>query len=370
MSSKRTGGRVLVLDYVVGGVDEISHLIDDDLFLSECLAGLDSEIEIKTSAGSAGNVSSNLGVRATALRSLGWLGFLPRLQKIVRLLAVRPGRDVTDIVFTVFEELPTLLFMLLHPRKRVHLIFHNNLSLERKQRHPRLNPMLIKAVAKRASSLMVSSEHQEDLLISLSPDVQDSKIVFKPHHMLGYSRTRLPLAERSNRLLYLGPVSVRKPVEPVIDLIKADVDGKFRYVMKNMVGITDEQRQFLEDHPNVDFSTEFLDDDAFYEAIGTAALLISTHNQLFEGKLSGPISDAIASGTPVIANRMSPHDEMFEQFGDMGYLVDYADPRWAGRLLSVDYQTDFDTFERHMVLCRENSSMENIREIFRVRFEG
>jgi glycosyltransferase involved in cell wall biosynthesis len=207
-------------------------------------------------------------------------------------------------------------------------------------------------------------------LKEIYPGVQDSKIVHKPHHMLGYSRTRLPLAERANRILNLGPVSVRRPVEPVIDLIKADVDGKFRYVMKNMSGLSDEQRRFLGNHPNVDFSTEFLDDDAFYEAIGTAALLISTHNQLFEGKLSGPISDAIASGTPVIANRMSPHDEMFEQFGDMGYLVDYDDRGWIERILSADYKSDFGTFEQHMALCRENSSMENIREILRLRFEG
>jgi glycosyltransferase involved in cell wall biosynthesis len=370
VSFKQTDGRVLVLDYVVGDVDEISHLIDDDVFLSECLAGLDSQLAIKTSPGSARNVASKLKVHATALGSFGWLGFSPRLQRLVRLLAVRPGRDVTDVVFTVFEELPTLLFMLLHPRRRVHLIFHNNLSLERKQRHPRLYPMLIKAVAKRASSLMVSSQHQVGLLKQIYPAVQDSKIVEKPHHILGYSRTRLPLLERSNRLLYLGPVSIRKPVEPVIDLIKADVDGKFRYVMKNMVGITEEQKRYLESHPNVDFSTEFLNDGAFYEAIGSAALLISTHNRLFEGKLSGPISDAIASGTPVIANRMSPHDEMFDEFGDMGYLVDYDDPRWVQQVLSIDLQSDYDTLEPHMALCRENSSMENMREIFRVRFES
>jgi len=370
VSSKRTGGRVLIVDYLVGDVDEISHLIGDDVFLSECLAGLDSRLEIKTSPGSARNVAAKLGVRATALGSFGWLGFLPRLQQIIRLLTVRPGRDVTDIVFTVFDELPMLLFMFLHPRKRVHLIFHNNLSLERKQRHPKLYPMLAKAVAKRASSLMLSSEHQEGLLKEIDPDVRESAIVHKPHHMIGYARTRLPLADRSNRLLYLGPVSVRKPVESVIDLIKADVDSKFLYVMKNMTGITDDQKQFLDGHPNVDFSTEFLDDDAFYEAIGGAALLISTHNRLFEGKLSGPISDAIASGTPIVANRMSPHDEMFDQFGDMGYMVDYDDPGWVERILSIDLQSEFDTFEQHMALCRENSSMENIREIFRVRFEG
>ena len=370
MSSKRKDGRVLVLDYIVGDVDEISHLIDDDVFLSECLLGLDPGLEIKTSTGSAGNVSSKLEVRAAALRTLGWLGFSSRIQQIVRLLMVRMDRDVTDVVFPVFDELSTLLFMLAHPRKRVHLIFHNNLSLERKQRQPKLYPMLMKAVAKRAKSLMLSSEHQVELLREIYPEVQDSKIVQKPHHILGYSRTRLPLADRSNRLLFLGPVSVRKPVEPVIDLIKADVDGKFRYVMKNMVGITDEQTQFFEGHPNVDFSSEFLDDDAFYETIGGAALLISTHNRLFEGKLSGPISDAIASGTPVIANRMSPHDEMFDEFGDMGYLVDYDDPGWVERFLSTDYQSDFDTFKQHMALCRENSSLENIREIFRARFEG
>ena len=370
MVSKPTGGRVVVLDYLVGDVDEISHLVDDDVFLSECLAGLDPQLEIKTSAGSAQNVSSKSEVRATALRSLGWLGFSSRIQQIVQLIAVRMDRDVTDVVFTVFDEISTLLFMIVHRRKRVHLIFHNNLSLERKLREPKLYPMLMRAVVKRATSLMLCSEHQVSLLKEIYPDVQDSKIVHKPHHMIGYSRARLPLSDRSNRLLYLGPVSVRKPVEPVIDLIKADIDDKFRDVMKNMVGITDEQRQFLEGHSSVDISTKFLYDDEFYEAIGSAALLISTHNRLFEGKLSGPISDAIASGTPVIASRMSPHDEMFDEFGDMGYLVDYDDRGWIERILSADYKSDFGTFEQHMALCRENSSMENIREILRLRFEG
>jgi hypothetical protein len=67
---------------------------------------------------------------------------------------------------------------------------------------------------------------------------------------------------------------------------------------------------------------------------------------------------------------MSPHDEMFEQFGDMGYLVDYDDPQWVEQVLSIDVQSDFAALERHMASCRENSSMENIREIFRVRFAG
>ena len=369
MGGSHARRNVLVLNYLVGDVDEIGHLADDDVFLSACLSELSQGYELKSSRGSADNVASKMPVRTSVLGTFGWLKFSPRLQQVARLLMSKIDRNVVDVVFPAFEELPTLLFMLVHPRKRVHLIFHNNLSQERKERHPRLYPMLLKAVAKRASSLIVSSKHQIDLLREIDPDVSDSKIVLRPHHMIGYSRTLRSLAERSNRLLYLGPVSVRKPVEPVIDLIKADVDGKFRYVMKNMVGITDEQTQFLEDHPNVDFSTEFLDDDEFYAVIGNAALLISTHNRLFEGKLSGPISDAIASGTPVIANRMSPHDEMFDEFGDMGYLVDYDHPVWIERLLSASYQSEFSTFAKHLALCRENASMENIREIFRLRFE-
>jgi len=228
----------------------------------------------------------------------------------------------------------------------------------------------MKAVVKRAASAIVSSKHQIGLLKEIDPNVDESKIVLKPHHMIGYDRVRLPRESRANTVLFLGPVSVRKPVEPMIDLVSADSKNKFRYVMKNMVGITDEQKQFLSEHPNVDFSTGFMGDDDFYKAIGSAALLVSTHNRLFEGKLSGPISDAIASGTPLVVSRMSPHDEMFEEFGDMGYLVDYDQQGWIEQLLSADYDADFPVFEKNLAACREGSSMENIRVIFRSRFGG
>jgi hypothetical protein len=368
--AKKKGVRILVLNYLVGDVDEISHLIDDDVFLSECLSGIDPELELKSSPGSARNVASKLAVHTSSLGLFGWLKFSSRIQQVVRLLAAKIDRDVTDVVFPVFDELTALLFMLIHPRKRVHLIFHNNLSLERKQRHQRLHPMLMKAVVKRAASSIVSSKHQNDLLKEIDPGVDESKIIMKPHHMIGYDRTRLPREARSNTALFLGPVSVRKPVEPVIDLIRADKQNKFSYVMKNMIGITDEQQNFLTEHPNVEFSTGFMEDDVFYEAIGSAALMISTHNRLFEGKLSGPISDAIASGTPLVLNRMSPHDEMFDEFGDMGYLVDYDQVGWIDQLLTADYDSDFSAFEKNLASCREGSSMENMRAIFRSRFSG
>jgi glycosyltransferase involved in cell wall biosynthesis len=366
--AKKKDLHILVLNYLVGDVDEISHLIDDDVFLSECLSGIDPALELKSSPGSARNVASRLPVLTSSLGIFGWLKFSSKIQQIVRLLTAKVDRDVTDVVFPVFDELTALLFMLIHPRKRVHLIFHNNLSLERKQRHQRLYPILMKAVVKRATSTIVSSKHQIGLLKEIDSNIGESKIVLKPHHMIGYDRVRLPIEARGNTVLFLGPISVRKPVEPMIDLINADSKNKFQYIMKNMVGITDEQTQFLTEQPNVDFSTGFMGDDDFYEAIGSAALLVSTHNRLFEGKLSGPISDAIASGTPLVVNRMSPHDEMFDEFGDMGYLVEYDNPDWIDRLLTADFESDFPVFEKNLAACREGSSMENMRAIFQECF--
>lgn len=339
------------------------HLIDDDLFLSECLPPLATTFEIRSSPASIANIKKTLNVRAIPLWEFKGLNRLPRLQMLGK-LATLPCTGYADIVFPAFEEISTLFFMLLHPRKRVHLIFHNNISPERMDRHPLLWTLLMKKIALRATSLLVPSKFQADCLKSICPQIDSAKIFFRPLNQMGASRYRPALTARSNIIFFMGSPLSSKPTKPLIELIKKDKDRRYKYILRRMDYLDAETRVFLESQSNVDLASGYLEPDDYYRHLSEASWVLLTHNLLFQGKLSGIFCDAVASGTPIIARDMSPHDEFFERFGNMGVLVDFEDPRWCDGFLTTDFSLQLDTFQRNMAAGRESCSMEAIRNIF------
>ena len=343
------------------------HMINDDLFLVECLSPFANEVEVRSSPASIANIRTgfdkHLNVKAFPIKEFGFLRCFPRLQIIFRLLTL-PRPQYQDIFFPAFEEVSALLFMLLHPGKKVHLVYHNNLSPERRDRHPFLWVLFSKMVAVRAASLFVPSRFQSDCIKALCPQIDSSKIFFRPFDQISAPRPRLAWSERSQTIFFMGPPLDRKPIKPLIELIKKDKKRHYKYVLRRMNNIDADTRAFLDAQPNVDLASGYLDTDEYNRFFREASWVITTHNLLFEGKLSGIFCDAIASGTPLITRDMSPHDEFFERFGDMGVLVDFHDSQWCERFLTADFSSKQDDFQRNMAACRESCTMEAIRKVY------
>jgi len=354
--------KVLLVDPLA--LEERGHLIDDDLFLTSCLLTLTPHVKVLTSETSAANINSkHMGV-ANGLKSFGFLGKIGRLRSVLRVVSIRTS-GCTDVVFQSFEEAQAIVFILLHPRTRVHLIVTNNLALERSNRHPVIWRRLIRMALQRASSVIVHSEYEVCVVKDVCPVFNESRIFIKPFHQVAAKRDRPEWLERSNTILFLGPILERKPIEPVIDMIKHDSEQRFRYVLRRVDELDADQRRFLESQPNVDISSGYISDAEYYDLFSSSTLVLKTHNRLFEGKLSGPFCDAIASNTPVIATDMSPHNEYFKKFGPMGFLVDYSDPDWADEIINSDLTTLYDEFQGNMAVCREAASIEANSLVFR-----
>lgn len=350
--------------YVDPNAADKGHLLSDDRFLAECIKPLANEFLVITSRESARNLDRYLEVEVRACRFNLKNARCPRFWLICNAV-ILPSSGFSHIVFQSFEEISTLLFMLLHPHKRVHLIVTNNLRPDRRKRHPLLWRFFLKAVIGRAASIFVHCQHEIETIKKLCPEIAPHKLYIKPFHQIGYHRVCLSLQEKKRTILFVGPDQSHKKIDNVIQLIKNDVEKKFNYVFCSMREPLELQMQnFLEKQSNVKVLLGYLDNDEYYKLISEATFIILTHDNDFEGALSGIFCDAIASGTPVIARDMAPHNEFFNRFGPMGFLVDYNEPEWYNQVLSIDLAANYRAFQNNMAVCRSWCSMESIRGVF------
>ena len=363
MHKDRDAHSVLYVDPFSG--DDHNHLYDDDLFLSECIAPLTREFLVATSFASGANLRRQLNVETCETPRLNSKTLLQRF-RLLRLFLSLPCSRFQHVVFQSFEELSVLFFMFCYPSKRVHLIVTNNLRPDRFKRHPMIGPFFLCAVFRNAASVIVHSSYEVNKVKEIAPSIDSSKVFVKPFHQFGFNRVQLSWQEKSRTILFLGPACVHKKVEPVIDLINGDKERRFRYVFCSMrESMAPQTRAFLEAQNNVGLSFGYTVADEYYRLFSEAALIILTHDKDFEGTLSGAFCDAIASGTPVIARDMAPHNEFFERFGPMGFLVDYDIPEWYKHVLGADFGIIYNVFQQNMAACRASCTMEANREMFR-----
>jgi hypothetical protein len=223
----------------------------------------------------------------------------------------------------------------------------------------------MRAVLNKAASVIVHSLFEVNKVKEISPGIDSNKVFVKPFHQFGFPRVQLSWQEKSQTILFIGPECGHKKVQPVVDLINGDKERRFRYVICSMHDdIAPQTRVFLEAQKNVELSFGYTAAPEYYRLISESALIILTHDKDFEGTLSGVFCDAIASGTPVIARDMAPHNEFFERFGPMGFLLDYDVPEWYKHLLGADLEILYNVFQNNMAKCRAYSTMESIRKVF------
>jgi len=359
MAKGRASRSVLVIDPFAG---DKGHLLDDDLFWAKCLEPIAEALEIRSSPQSVERIHNRTKVRAKPLPPLKWCARFFRLRLVLMALGLScNGFD--DVFFQSFEEVSALLFMLRHRRTRVHLMVTNNLSLERVERHPLLSRLFLGAVFRRATTVFVHCHFEESLLKREYKRVKPASIMIKPFHQIGFSRTVRSWAERDQVVFFMGPLLECKPIEPVLQLIREDKTRRFRYALCGMSDMDSSVRAFLESQPNVDLRFGHLEDDEYYRRIGSAALVLLSHSDLYQGRLSGIFCDAIASGTAVITRDMAPVNEFFARFGPMGYMCDYGSEAWYSTLLRADLASSYASFQANMARCRASCSIDAIRQV-------
>ena len=359
------GGVMLVTPFGYQG----GHLVHDDIAMSEVLAGLSERFELRTSSPeSAAHVQEQLGLKAALVTSPNGYRRFFRAQMVAQAVSM-PCGGFRHVVFQSPEEVSLLAFMLRHPGKKVYIIVSHNLFQGRMDRHPVIGRFFLKTVLRKAAGVFVHCQYEADLVTQNFGVALDSVFV-TPYHKMSVPRTVLPWEKKTNQVVFFGPETSYKPLAPMVELIRRDTERRFRYVFRAMRDIDPDHRSFLEAQPNVDLGSGFVPDEEWFRLFSEAALVVLTHEKVFEGRLSGILCDAVASGTAVVARSMAPQTEFFERFGEMGFLTDFAGPEWCGRVLDTDLASLYPAFQQNMAACRESCSTEAIRDVLRRGIES
>jgi hypothetical protein len=124
--------------------------------------------------------------------------------------------------------------------------------------------------------------------------------------------------------------------------------------------------QELATYPNVEVRQSYLSQSEYQSLFDHASWVVMTHDHTFEGRLSGVFQDAIAAGTPVIAQRMSPHTDFFDQASPFGLLVNFKDPNWFAPILALKgSHPNGEAYQAAMTQVRAHCGEAAIRDVFR-----
>ena len=342
-----------------------NHLYDDDFFLSKCIAPLAKDFVAVTSTESALNIKRNLQIETWSTSQIDPTLYLQRF-RLFRLAFHLQSKRFQHIIFQSFEEVSVLFFILMNPNKRIHLIVTSNLRSDRIKRHPILLRIFLSMIFKRAASVLVHSQFEVDRILNFIPGVDATKIFIKPYHKIAAPRVQIQWNDKSQTILFVGPELNFKTTQPLIELIKNDSEHRFHYTLCSMNDkhMIPEKKAFFDKHENVEILFGHLQEEQYYHMVSQAALVIMTHDDGYEGALSGVFCDAIASGTPVIVRNMAPYSEFFTRFGPIGFLVDYNEPDWHKLILTADLEKFYNIFQKNMAVCRESCTMESVRKVF------
>lgn len=341
------------------------HLIRDDECMGEALAPLATHFSLLTSRFSAARLETRTNWRKYAFPDLGLLTQNLHLQYLIQALLVRT-RGAKNVVFQSFDELAVIIFKMIHPSTRVHLIVTSNLTPERFQRSPVLVRIFLGIALRLSASILVHCKFEKEFITEKFPTIDPSKIIIKPNHIMSFPRNHPPLEERENIVAFMGPALTYKTIDPMVKLITADTKCKYRYHFYLMKpdDFQPGLGEYLASKPNVAISYGYLDDPDYYSVYEKASWVILTHDRNFEGRTSGILSDAIASGAPVLTQPIAPQIEYFSQFGPLGLLADFSNDKWIQRFLEFDLQQNYPAFENAMIKARASGGISNITSAF------
>jgi glycosyltransferase involved in cell wall biosynthesis len=334
--------------------------------MSEVLAPLSMRFDLLTSKSSLSHLVRENDWGKYSFPDFRRLTRNLHLQYLLQALAIRT-RGARDVVFQSFDELAVILFKIIHPRARIHLIITSNLTPERFQRSPIKVRAFLGIAFKLATSIFVHCKFEKELILKEFPKTEPSRIIIKPNHIMNFERYRPPLEKRKNIVAFMGPALNYKTIDPMVKLIRADKACKYQYHFYLMKpgDIPSGLREELQGRPNVAISYGYLDDQDYYRIYEKASWIVLTHDRRFEGRTSGVLSDAIASGVPILTYPIAPQTEYFSQFGPFGFLAHFNSDQWIQPFLELNLSENYPIFEKTMTKARASGNVINITNAFR-----
>jgi hypothetical protein len=257
------------------------------------------------------------------------------------------------VVFVGFTEKGVVRFLLTNILRnpRIILIATNNFSAARIRKYSwqlrfflwLVNPFLIRIV--------LHTDYEKQLLSAIAP-LLTKKLLLKKHHLM---TPRFDFVESSKKDLivsYFGPIKFDKPIEPVIDLIRADTGKKFLYRLYSVsIGEIEKVLPDLSNFLNVEVIEKRKDERDYIQKFSESSLVFLTHSHEFEGKLSGNLCDCFSMRIPFISSAIEPVVFYQALYGDLGFIVDYRDTSWAFKFLN-----DFDC-SKYSLMIRNLDSL-------------
>lgn len=278
--------------------------------------------------------------------------FSYKLNNIFRCVTVPVPRN-SKILIQGFEEFSILFFIIRAKLKgnNVFLILTNNISNYRINSKRFFLRFLLKIIFSLSDKIIYHTNYEKKLIDKYILKFDEKKFIFIKYHLL----TTDPNSDKykidyssTKKISFFGPIKVDKPIEPFLDLIKSDKECKFSYRIYNpgkqhIESIT----KTLTNFNNIEIFDELLSFENYDRAVEECAIIFLSHNDKYEGKLSGNICDCISKRKPFISNNISPVNEFVKEFGIVGFIHDFQmDKNWATKFLnSIDERTYYNVLE-------------------------
>lgn len=358
----------MVKPYVIFSslTEDKGHLILDDSFWFRNLSKI-RETKIYSSSSSINNLKKQLKANNSTLFTFKTLPLLQKINyRFYLILKILFCKSISNsnIIIQGFDEICILFFFLKVNGKnnKIALVLTNNISPERLERSRFLLKFLLSKIFKKSDKVFYHSDFELSLILSLIPDKSLLPKYFKvKYHLLGMENKNLISNQNSNTISFFGPDLLSKPVSHFLDLILADKKNIYEY---NFININEKSidliKEKISQNRKVKFINEYLPNDKYIRLIQTSKYVFLPHNYLYEGKLSGILSDCIANGIPIVSDKIEPVVELFSNYGSMGYIFDFnKDTNWYTFFLDTHNENEYADFISNMSRCR-NAHREDV----------
>jgi hypothetical protein len=343
--------------------EDVGHLLLDDIFWFKNLIKADKRTIIITSEFSAKSLRQKFPENANNIYAFKEYNFLKRINYrfylIAKLITCKKISN-SNIIFQGFDEIGTILslFKLLYRNNQLFFVPTNNVSPERFNNSSWLLSRMLKIIISYSDKFFYHTDFELKLIVeklNLSPQ-QLIKNKLK-YHLLAPKKVITANVDFAKKAIitFFGPTMITKPIDDICNLINSDfqLEKKFKYRFINISNNVKESIiEKLESTEFVEFNQGYLDDETYKRFISESKYVFLPHNKLFEGKLSGILSDSISMGTPIISNNIEPVIEFFKNFGPMGYIYDFQnDNNWTHSFLNDKLDEDYQYFRSNMNNC-------------------
>lgn len=229
------------------------------------------------------------------------------------------------------------------------LVATNNISARRVSLYRRSLQSFFRLINSKLRRLVLHTNHEVHLVGILAHYVLARCFVKKHHLMIPKAKSEFRSSPGMATIAYFGPPKPEKPLRPLIDLVQADQNLRISFKLFNVEKSYFLEQSGLSDIPaNVLLHNDWMTDDEYRAAFMSCDLVLMTHTNEFEGKLSGNLCDCIAYGIPYIAQPIEPLIDMQSHYGSIGFLCDLTKQGWASDLIDEIDSTAIEVMAKNM----------------------